>query len=211
MSFELACRSPDRHSSNERPAIRTQTKLRCSHRHMRGRRSGNRALMLTTTLHPLSRQLSSTPKAKKIIAQHNKLLTTCVLPVGSRRQDDSSMDARDYTKYVMRRHNLNDNQGQVPSSPLSSALLKRKSQFQGQPDLGDPVLSVPGTPPGVDAYTQYVMQRHGLRDDPAAPSSPLSSALLKKKVAFQNDTMPGTPPGGTVCRLDCICNLCDCR
>jgi len=106
-----------------------------------------------------------------------------------RRVDDSAMDAEDYTKYVMRRHGLSDD-AMAPSSPLSSALMKRKGQFQtgpAAPALEQAEQMAPPTPDGVEDYTKYVMKRHGLTDD--VPSSPLSSALMKRKAQFQaNDT-----------------------
>jgi len=99
----------------------------------------------------------------------------------NRRQDDSDMGPGDYTKYVMRRHNLVDQD--APSSPLSSALLKRKTQFQ-HAEVAAEEDCTPQTPEGVENYTQYVVNRHGLDDD--VPSSPLSSALMKRKAEIQD-------------------------
>jgi len=79
------------------------------------------------------------------------------------------------------RHGLDDD---VPSSPLSSALMKRKAEIQdGQATAGKA---------GVESYTKSVMRRHNLDD--GAASSPLSSALLQRKAQNQQKVVEHVDP-----------------
>merc|ERR1712216_441618 len=92
--------------------------------------------------------------------------------------DEMRMPPEVYTKHVLKRQGLHSES--YESSPMGSSLLDSKmGRTQDDSKMG------------AEDYARYVMRRHGLTND--VPSSPLSSALVKRKEQFQGDMIPGGP------------------